>query len=104
MNSAYMFSIVHFLRTDHGSHDRACCWRGAQVRRRRQADGETVQVLEPEAQRLGPGIHTLEGKFVRDGAIPAAEWALASAYFGATTCPSVNQDMQRIAYSVAMDI
>jgi hypothetical protein len=35
-----------------------------QVRRRRQADGEAVQVLQPEAERPGIEIHSAQGKFV----------------------------------------
>ena len=62
-----------------------------QVPRRRQADGEGVQVLKPEAQGPGFGVHSTEGKFVRDGDILAKKWARASACSrGAETCISAS--------------
>jgi hypothetical protein len=44
-----------------------------QVRGGRQADGEAVQVLQPEAQGPGAGVHSAEEEPVRDRAVPAAQ-------------------------------
>jgi hypothetical protein len=65
-----------------------------QVRRRRQADGEAVQVLKPEAQGLGFAVHSTQGKFVRDGDVLTKKWPPASArYHGAQACiPIIQQD------------
>ena len=44
-----------------------------QVRGRREAIGEAVQVLQPEAQGSGLGVHSAEEELVRDRGVPAAE-------------------------------
>ena len=44
-----------------------------QVRRRRQANGEAVQVLQPEAQGPGLGLHSAEEEPVRNCGVLAAE-------------------------------
>lgn len=63
---------------------------------RRGADGEAVQVLEPEAQGFGAGVHSSEGEFVRDGDVPAAirSPAAAACSRGAEACVPVTVTTQ----------